>query len=157
MQALLILVLVSMSVFSSASPYLRLIDVRHPKPVIGAMLAPEKLKSSEAASLLPLLTHSPRDGCLFPSIICEDWSPIAVGGSMSSGRLSFEAGPLFNVLPWMQTAASAATPQSWTAVRSILASNPDSSVSFSAGPLWAYKSETNKGYFRIFTGLALHF
>lgn len=142
---------------AGATPYFRLLDVSHPQPVVGALLAPEDLKHSAAASLLPLVTHSPKDGCIFPTIVCEDWTPLAVGASMASGQVTFDVAPLANVLPWMQRGANLLVPSSWTATRAVLAATPESPVSFSAGPVWEWKQATNKGYFRVFTGLALHF
>lgn len=156
MKKLLIIVLMLPSA-AIANPYFRLIDPHHLQPVVGALLAPEDLKHSSAASLLPLVTHSPNDGCMLPSIVCEDWTPLAVGASMNSGQITFDIAPLANVLPWMQRGAKSIVPASWTATRAMLEATPESQVSFSAGPVWEYRQATNKGYFRLFTGLALHF
>jgi len=143
---------------AGAAPYFRPLDFSHPQPVVGALLAPEALGNTEGASLLPLLTHSPKDGCLLPSIVCEDWTPLAVGASMNAGKVTFDIAPLANVLPWMQSAGQAIVPTGWKTLRSVV--DYDSSgdnLTFSAGPVWEYKQLTNKGYFRVFTGLALHF
>lgn len=142
---------------ASASPYFRLIDLNHPQPVLGALVAPEELGNTEATSLLPLITHSTKDGCFLPSLVCSDWSPLSIGASMNAGQLTFVAAPVGNVLPWIQRAALMATPSSWQNVINVLAPSKDQSVTFSAGPAWMFKQSTNKGYFRIFTGLALHF
>jgi hypothetical protein len=156
---LLVVALVCFGSFAHAAPYFRPLNPAHPKAVMGALLAPEGLKQSEATGLLPLFTHSPADGCMFPSIVCEDWTPLAVGASINAGQVTFAAGPLANVLPWMQRAGLAIVPESWTWARSVLDYGGDETdaVTFSAGPVWQYKQATNKGYFRIFTGLALHF
>ena len=145
------------AVSANAGPYFRLLDPSHPTPVVGALIDPLNLDQTEAASLLPIITHSPKDGCALPSIVCEDWSPLAIGASMNAGKITLNIAPLFNVLPWVQAAASAVVPDSWTSVHKIIASNPDQSVTFSAGPVWQYRQIGNKGYFKIFTGLALHF
>lgn len=142
---------------AQAVPYFRVLDYTHPKPVIGALLDPTALGNTEAASLLPLITHSPKDGCLLPAIVCEDWTPLAVGASMNAGKITLDVSPLANVLPWVQNAALAIVPVSWEGVQKVLSSNVDHSVSFSAGPVWQYSQRTNKGYFKIFTGLALSF
>jgi hypothetical protein len=142
---------------AAATPYFRPIDVSHPQPVVGALIAPEALGQTSAASLLPILTHSPKDGCLLPNIVCEDWTPLAVGASMNAGKVTFDVAPLANVLPWMSSAAKAIIPDSYPSVRAVLDYNPDSEVTFSAGPVWEYRQANNKGYFRVFTGLALHF
>ncbi len=91
--------------------YFRPFNYAHPQFVLGAQIAPENLRDSEAASLLP----------------------------------------------WMQRGASALVPSSWEGTQKVLASNPDQSVSFSAGPLWKFSQAMNKGYYRTFTGLALKF
>lgn len=139
-----------------SNPYFRLLDVSHPQPIVGALLDPKDLNNSAAATLLPLVTHSPTDGCLIPQV-CEDWTPLAVGGSMNAGKFTLDVGPVFNVLPWVQGAALALTPSSWTGLKSIFYSNPVSPVTFSAGPVWEYEQLTNKGYVKVFSGLALHF
>lgn len=157
MKKLIVALLFSASISANAAPYFRLVDPAHPQVVAGALLAPEALGNTEAASLLPLVTHTPADGCLLPSLVCEDWTPLAVGASMNAGKITLDVAPLANVLPWVQLAASAVVPASWQGVQNVLASNPDKSVTFSAGPVWEYRQLDNKGYFRVFTGLALHF
>lgn len=139
-----------------AAPYFRLIDLAHPQPVGGALLDPTSLGNSEAAALLPLVTHSPQDGCLTPSIVCADWSPLAVGASMNAGQVTLNVAPIANVLPWMQTLALKVIPESWAGTRAVFRKG-DGGVTFSAGPVWQYRQSTNKGYFKVFTGLALHF
>lgn len=140
-----------------ANPYFRFLDPSHPQPVLGALVDPANLGNSEATSLLPLVTHSPKDGCLLPSVVCEDWSPLAAGGSSNAGKYTLDVGPLFNVLPWVQSAALSLTPEKWSGLVKVLSTSQDQSVTFSAGPVFEYEQATNKGYFKIFTGVALHF
>ena len=154
MKALALLLLASVC---SANSYFKVVDPSHPKPVAGAMLAPNKLSETSAAVLVPIFTHSPNDGCILPNFVCEDWTPLAVGASMSSGKVTLDVAPLANVLPWMSGLALKVLPDSWVAARSIVAPSIDGSVTFSAGPVWEYRQLENKGYFRVFTGLALHF
>lgn len=156
-QWLLAAALVCFSSSAQAGPYFRLIDPSHPQPVAGALLDPRDLGNSEASSFLPIFTHSTADGCAFPSIVCSDWTPLAVGFSMNAGQLTLNVAPLANVLPWVQSAALALTPSSWASVRQFFTPGAAGPVTFSAGPVWQYKQETNKGYFKVFTGLALHF
>lgn len=137
--------------------YLRLIDIAHPMPILGALLDPRDLNNSEAMSLLPLVTHSTRDGCLLPSVVCEDWAPVVGGASMNAGKITVVAGSMLNVLPWMQSGARALVPAKWTGLVNILTPDPKSTVTFSAGAVIEYRQITNKGYFKIPTGLALHF
>ncbi len=125
----------------------------HPQPVAGALINPADLRGSRMGALLPIVFHSPSDGCLLPQFVCEDWSPLAVGGSMNAGKLTFDTGPLFNILPWMVSGAQRLAPARF---QPLLANTP-SAVTFSAGPMWEYRQIENKGYFLVFTGLALHF
>lgn len=142
---------------AGAKPYFRLVNPSHPQMVAGALLDPQSLGNSEAASLLPIVTHSTADGCLLPSIVCEDWSPLAIGASMNAGKITFDVAPLANVLPWFQSAALAVIPDKFANVRNVLAPTPGNAVTFSAGPVFQYRQANNHGYLRIFTGLALHF
>lgn len=167
MKKMLAAVLMLFAVKAQATPYFRSIIGKDasghivfnkPSPVLGALIDPWHLGDSEAASLLPLVTHSPKDGCLLPNVVCEDWSPLAIGASMNAGKITFDIGPVANVLPWMQKAGLAVVPAGWTGVRSVL--NYDGSgdaLTFSAGPMFQYRQIENKGYFKVFSGLALHF
>jgi hypothetical protein len=146
-----------LSSFASATPYFKLIDPSHPQPVLGALVDPVHLGNSSAASLLPLVTHSPKDGCLLPSIVCEDWTPVAVGGSMNAGKITFDVAPLANVIPWVQSAALSVVPARWVPLVKVLTPSTDQSVTFSCGPVWEYSQAQNKGYFKVFTGLKLSF
>src|SRR5262249_45371407 len=129
--------------------------LQHPYMIAGALIDPKTLKNTSGGSLLAVVHHSPKDGCLMPSIVCEDWAPVATGASMNAGKITFDVGPVFNVLPWMETEASSLLPDG--NVKSLIAPMPNSPVTFSAGPMWEYQQLTNKGYFKVFTGLALQF
>ncbi len=142
---------------ASATPYFRLIDPAHPQPVVGALVDPVHLGNTGASSLLPLVTHSPKDGCLLPSVVCESWSPLAVGGSMNAGKLTFDVGPIANVMPWAQSAALAVVPAKWQSLVKVLSPSADQSVTFSAGPMFEYSQASNKGYIKVFTGVSLNF
>ena len=139
-----------------ALPYFRPFKPSAPTPVLGALIDPKSPGLTEATTLLPLITHSPRDGCLLPSLICEDWTPLTIGAGMNAGKIRFVVAPLFNVLPWVVALADAAMPPGWTASVGWL-KDGGQKVTFSSGPAGEYQQETNKGYFRVFTGLALHF
>lgn len=149
--------LLLISVSASASPYFRPIDFNHPQPVLGALIAPDGLNKTSGVSLLPLITHSPKDGCLLPAIICEDYTPLAVGASIAAGKLTLDVAPLANVLPWMVALVAAVTPSGWTSPIGWLKPDDGQAVTFSAGPVFEYRQITNKGYYRTFAGLALHF
>ena len=157
MKKLIAIVLFALPTYSAAAPYFRPINVAKPVTVAGALIA-EDTKQSEGTLMIPLLTHSTRDGCLLPSIVCEDWSPIAIGPSVNAGEWSLAIAPLFNVLPWMSAGAKMLIPDKYTSLRSMITpAAGEQQVTFSAGPTWLYKSSTNKGYYRTFVGLALHF
>lgn len=150
------LALIAIGATSYATPYFRPLNVVHPMPIVGALLDPKDLGQTSAASLLPLITHSKNDGCLLPNIICEDWTPLAVGVSINAGRITLDVGPLGNVVPWLVALVDAAKPEGATNLLNGLR-NTGQPVTISAGPVWEYRQITNKGYFRLFTGLALHF
>ena len=157
MRYLLLTLLLALATSSQASPYFRLIDPAHPQPVVGALVDPVHLGNTGAASLLPLVTHSPKDGCLLPSVVCESWSPLAGGGSMDAGKLTFDVGPIANVMPWAQSAALAVVPAKWQSLVKVLSPSADQSVTFSAGPMFEYSQASNKGYIKVFTGVSLNF
>mgnify|MGYP001446273435 CR=1 FL=1 len=137
-------------------PYFRPLDVHHLQPIAGALIDVKDIQNTEMTGLVPLLTHSPMDGCMLPSIVCEDWTPLAVGFSANAGSWTLAAGPVFNILPIMQVAALAVTPYSLPGIRKVLGSSSPN-VTFSAGPNAEYKSATGKVYGKVFTGVALHF
>ena len=145
----------ALAVKCHASPYFRPLNYQHPVTVAGALLDPTGLGNSEGAALVPLVTHSPKDGCLLPSVVCEDWSPVAVGGSLNEGKLTFDVAPIANVAPWAVRGLQAVVPTSWSGLQEILAETGTGNVTFSAGPVWQYSQLRNKGYFKVFTGLAL--
>lgn len=162
---LLAVALICFGSTAKASPYFRiygwdygshnlsLSSMSHPKPVAGAFINPTNVGQTSGGALVPLVTHSPNDGCLLPSFVCEDWSPLAVGGSINAGKLTLDVSSLFNVFPWMLAGAKSIAPGP---MQPLLNMGP-SSVEFSAGPVWQYQQAQNKGYFLIFTGLALQF
>ncbi len=76
---------------------------------------------------------------------------------MNAGKLTFDVAPLANVLPWFQSAALAVVPAKWTPLIKVLSPSSDQSVTFSAGPCFEYSQLQNKGFFKVFTGLALKF
>ena len=139
------------------TPYFRFNNpLDKPVMVTGALLATD-LKDTEATVLYPPFTHKTEDGCLLPNIVCEDWTPLAIGAGMMGGKVSVVLGPVVNVLPWMSAAALGLIPESWTSVRGVVTPAKANDVTFSAGPMWEYQQITNKGYYRTFAGLALHF
>lgn len=146
---------------AQATPYLRpnagFKDPAHPQLIAGALLDPLSLDKTSGGSMLPVFTHSPKDGCLLPSIVCESWTPFAVGGSMNAGKVTLDIGPIANVLPWAQAGALSIVPAKWDGLVKVLSPSPDQSVTFSAGPIWEYNQRANRGYFKVFTGLQLNF
>jgi len=146
---------------ASANPYFRpnpvFTDPAHPVLIAGALVDPVSLGRSSAGSMLPAFTHSPKDGCLLPNIVCESWTPLAIGGSLNAGKLTLDVGPVANVLPWFQNAALAVVPAKWTGLINVLTPSTAGPVTFSAGPIWEYSQLKNHGYFKVFTGLQLNF
>lgn len=148
-----------------AAPYLRLIDPSHPVVISGAFVDPVNPGESAAGSSLALVTHSTRDGCLFPTITCEDWVPLAAGFSMNGGKAWLSIGPSFNLAPMVKALSlrglnAITKDDSYMGLKSSLGSvpitGPDVTVSF--GPaLVISPSESWKGRFRIFAGAGWRF
>ncbi len=87
---------------SQASPYFR--TPFSGGPTIhyeGVFIDPREPGKTTLGSEVALVTHDPNDGCLFPSIVCEQWSPIATGISTTGGKIYWDVGPTINVFPWM--------------------------------------------------------
>jgi hypothetical protein len=158
--AFLLLVLAATS--ARATPYFRPLDLASPHIVAGAFIDPKDPGNSAAGSALALVTHSTTDGCLLPSIVCEDWTPLAVGFSVNGGRVLIGAGPSVNLAPVFKSLAlrglNAVTgEENYLGLKSSLGSvpitGPDVTMSF--GPAWVVSpSENWKGYFRVFAGAA---
>lgn len=144
-----------------STPYFRpnrvFTDPAHPVLVSGALIDPISLNQTSGVALLPVFTHSPKDGCLLPSIVCESWSPLAVGASLNAGKITLDVAPIANVLPWLQNAAISITPAKWQGLINILTPASGQTVTFSAGPCWQYSQLQNKGFFKVFAGLELNF
>ncbi len=166
MKKVIVGLLLALAVKVQANPYFRPLDFQHPVTIAGAAINPSNLHDSRGVVLVPVFTHSPADGCLLPSIVCEDWTPAAIGASMNAGKLTFDFAPMANVLPWMQSGLRSITPASWSSVNALLipsapntnaSGSQSGSVTFSAGPMWEYRQLNNKGYFLVVTALALHF
>lgn len=158
MKGLLVAALLLAASAAHAVPYFRFVDIGHPNPILGAAIDPKAVKQSRAIGLYPIFTHSPKDGCLLPGIVCEDWTPLALGGSLNSGKLTFDVAPMANLLPWMQSGIAALAPASWESVHYMVDSAPgEQPVTIAVGPLWEYRQLENKGYFMVVTAFALHF
>ncbi len=158
---------------AKASPYFRLIDPARPQKVVGAFIDPLDLGDTSAGSAVALVTHATEDGCILPSVICEDWSPAVAGLSYNAGRFQFNIGPAMNMTPLVKRALLGglnlvtASP-TLAGVKSLLGSEPISGpdISFSFGPaLNVAPIERGiilplnqwRGKFRIFAGAAFKF
>lgn len=150
---------------ASAGPYLRLIDISKPHIVAGAYIDPKDVGQSAAGTAVALVTHSTTDGCMFPSIVCEDWTPLVAGFSVNGGRVLLGVGPSWNLAPIVKAVAlkglNAITNEgSYGNLKSTLGSvpitGPDITTSF--GPAWVVSpSERWKGYLRVFAGAQWRF
>ena len=159
------LLLMALAVRANAAPYFRIIDPLKPQISAGAFIDASDPGNSSVGSMLALVTHSTRDGCLMPSITCEDWVPFAVGFAEKNGKAIFAVGPSINLAPLAKSLLLRgfnAVTDSWSyaGVKASLGSESldrqDISVSF--GPALAVAPlEAWKGYFRVFVGAAWKF
>lgn len=147
---------------ASAAPYFRPLDLASPHFVAGAFVDPQDPGNSAAGSALALVTHSTVDGCLLPSVVCEDWTPLAVGLSVNGGKVLVGAGPSVNLAPIFKAGLlrglnALTAEESYLGLKSSLGSVPISGpdVTMSFGPAWVFSPTENwKGYFRVFAGAA---
>jgi len=152
----------SLCVSAKASPYFRLIDIKHPQVSMGAYhnLADG---ASYAGGSLALITHSPADGCMIPGV-CTSWTPLSIGAT--TDRHSLTIGASANILPIMRAVTSLAldvfTPvTAFTNLKSFFADpktgTPD--ITFAAGPQFAINKcgKDVCGSFPIFFGGAWNF
>lgn len=150
---------------ASANPYFRPINLAHPQISAGAYVDPVNPGQSAAGTSVALVTHSTTDGCAMPTIVCEDWTPMAVGFSVNGGKTLLGVGPSFNLAPVVKSALlhgiSAITKEeSYRGLKSSLGSNPITGpdITMSFGPAWVISPTENwKGYFRVFAGGAWRF
>ncbi len=147
---------------AKAEPYFRLLDLAKPKITAGAFVDPVNPENSAVGSMLAIATHSTADGCALPTIVCEDWTPLAVGFSANSGKALLAVGPSVNLAPLTKSLLLKAIGrvEGYDGVKSALGSErldrKDLSVSF--GPnLVLSPTEKWKGYFRVFAGASWAF
>ena len=96
------LILVLLAVSASANPYFRTPLNGGPSVhYTGVFIDPREPGKTTVGTEVALVTHDPNDGCLFPSVVCEQWSPLATGISATGGRIYWDLGPTVNVFPWM--------------------------------------------------------
>jgi hypothetical protein len=148
-----------------AAPYFRVLDLSRPQISAGAFIDPTDPGNSSVGSMLAVVSHSTRDGCLLPSVTCEDWVPLSVGFAEKNGKAIFAVGPSINLAPLAKSLLlrgfNAVTESgSYAGVKASLGSErldrQDISVSF--GPAWAVAPLENwKGYVRMFMGAAWKF
>jgi hypothetical protein len=79
--------------------YLRPIDLAHPVTSLGVYIDAKNLGRTTVGKSLALVTHDPKDGCLLPAIVCEQWAPIVTGLSVTGGRLFWDVGSGVNLAP----------------------------------------------------------
>lgn len=172
MKILLILILTVLGYIriSNAAPYFHVFDPAHIYKSVGAYIDPVDSGNTAFGTPIALITHSTRDGCLLPSIVCEDWSPLMAGFSVNAGRLSFNAGPAINLMPTargglLYIVNGLTADNQFGGLKSVLAPS-DSGVTISFGPALNVDPVQHgvfvpirqwHGKFRIFAGAALKF
>lgn len=148
-----------------ADPYFRLLDPKNPQISAGALVDPVNPGNSAATTQLSLITHSTKDGCLFPKITCQPWSPLSVGFAANSGRFLLSAGPSINLAPisrqFLLKGLNLFTKvDEYVGLKTTLSPEPHSEndISIAFGPSYVVSpTEKFKGYFRIFSGVAWNF
>ena len=149
---------------ANASPYFRLLDLSRPQINAGYFMDPNK-GTGTGGAMLAVVTHSPKDGCLLPSITCESWTPLAIGGSFLGSERFLAIGPSVNLAPIVKAglryALNAATRgDSYTNLKELLSEpeNAEHDLSAAFGPQFVLAPDQRwKGYFRLFVGGAWSF
>lgn len=148
---------------AQASPYFRLIDVSRPQVIAGAFYDPANGKGTQAGSAVALITHSPKDGCLLPAIVCEDWSPLIIGGTFTGPNKLFAIGPSFNLAPLVNGGLLAllnkVTNDGYAnELKALLSSSSSQNLKLSLSVTYALAPGQNyKGYIKFFTGPSWQF
>ncbi|MFA5936698.1 MAG: hypothetical protein WC822_02355 [Candidatus Paceibacterota bacterium] len=93
----LLAVLLFVPSLAVATPYFRLLDPAHPHVSAGIFLDPTS-SVVDYGSMIAIVTHSPADGTLIPSVPMH-WTPLAIGGGYGNGKGIIAFGPSFNAAP----------------------------------------------------------
>ena len=140
--------------------YFRPIDPAHPQLNAGAYVDVEAPGNTSFGTVVALVTHSTRDGCALPTIICEDWTPLAAGFAVNGGKFLFGIGPSVHLAPIIKAGlfkalVASTADESYSGLKNSLSSvsmkGPD--LTMSMGPAYVLSPTENwKGYFRVFAG-----
>lgn len=79
--------------------YMRFIDLSHPITSFGAFVDAREPSKTSMGKATALITHDPKDGCLFPNLVCEQWAPVTTSFSINAGKLHWNLGPAINLTP----------------------------------------------------------
>lgn len=129
--------------------YFRLFNPDKVNRVIGASIDPITPEQTSFVTEVALITHSPNDGCWFPSIVCEDWSPFMVGPTYNAGRFAVVFGPVANMAPIVKVglfkAVGVLTGEGeWLPLKALLTPS-DSNTIMSFGPqMWINPVQNGK-------------
>lgn len=145
---------------ASASPYFRPIDLAHIQQSGGIFYGPDG--QGQAGTMVALITHSTKDGCFFPSVVCEDWSPLTFGGTFTGPNKILAIGPSVNLAQIFKAAGlfilDAVTKQeTLREAKDTLARPQSEGIKLSLSINWAYAPAENKGYVKFFIGPAWRF
>ncbi len=145
---------------AQAAPYFRPIDLAHIQQSGGVYYGTDG--RGQAGTAVALITHSTKDGCLLPSVVCEDWSPLTFGGTFTGPNKLLAIGPSFNLAPLIKAGGlgllnSVTKPETLSGVKEALASPHSDAIKLALSVNWAYDPAGNKGYLKFFVGPAWQF
>lgn len=133
----LVLLTSMLAVHAAATPYFRPADPANIQKIAGFAVDPVNPGKTSFVSEVALFTHDPKDGCLLPSVVCEDWTPFAIGPTYNAGRFAVVFGPVANLAPaakaGLLAALRAARPDQYPGLESVLSPSKDG-LTISFGP-----------------------
>lgn len=124
--------------------YFRLIGPGNWGMYDGALFSTRGIEKTQNTTLVPIVTHSTKDGSILPQAwqdagYAEAWTPFALGGSEGGQNATLNFGPILNIGPVLQAfLLNNVIPNSAVNLRSHLTPTPGSAgfdVTFAFGAM----------------------